>query len=468
MYNFFRARKLKYSVIAALTMGSTWFCPLADAEVRSYTGVGEYAMSDFETPEVAKQRAKARAEQNAIEQAGVYVESYTKTINSQVAHDEIAVMANGIIRITATEYVMTINEGQNILNVKSIIKVDIDTDDVLKWLEQNKQERDILIKENEILKKDNLEKDKELEEIKKRLNEEKTEEGLSELKNKVKKVDKEFISNQKIEEAMRYAQKRKFNVTLELLNEAVEINKDNANAYFNRGLVYVLCNDFEKSISDFSKALSLGKKEWYVYSSRGHSCYQLGKYKQAIEDYKEAISLGGNNDTNYAKLGSAYLGLGDEENALINYNKAVEENVNSTAAYLGMSYYYMKKGKYTEGKECLEKVIDIDKENFVAYNMLGMCSQYMKQNSEAMIYYDKSIRINPGYGNWEGFFGRGNCNEKLGKYENAIDDYSKAIELYPNLGFIYYQRALCYKAMRMHNKAKQDMDKYREIEGSNK
>ncbi len=43
------------------------------AEVRNYTGVGEYYMSDFETPNVAQQRAKQRAEQHACEQAGVYV-----------------------------------------------------------------------------------------------------------------------------------------------------------------------------------------------------------------------------------------------------------------------------------------------------------------------------------------------------------------------------------------------------------
>ena len=34
---------------------------VANAEVRTYEGIGEYIMSDFETPDIAKQRAKIRA-----------------------------------------------------------------------------------------------------------------------------------------------------------------------------------------------------------------------------------------------------------------------------------------------------------------------------------------------------------------------------------------------------------------------
>lgn len=52
------------------------FCmPFAHAEVRSYEGVGEYWFGEGETPAMARDRAKERAEQNALEQAGVYVES---------------------------------------------------------------------------------------------------------------------------------------------------------------------------------------------------------------------------------------------------------------------------------------------------------------------------------------------------------------------------------------------------------
>ena len=71
-------KKLKKILASSVILGSfmlmsevyfndTKIVSIAHAEVKTYEGVGEYVMSDFETPDTAKQRAKVRAEQNAQE-----------------------------------------------------------------------------------------------------------------------------------------------------------------------------------------------------------------------------------------------------------------------------------------------------------------------------------------------------------------------------------------------------------------
>ncbi|MBQ9480353.1 MAG: hypothetical protein IJU71_12490 [Selenomonadaceae bacterium] len=50
---------------ASLALGSLLFSPTASADIQTYEGKGEYIMSDYETPVVAKERAKARAMANA-------------------------------------------------------------------------------------------------------------------------------------------------------------------------------------------------------------------------------------------------------------------------------------------------------------------------------------------------------------------------------------------------------------------
>ena len=72
---------------------------IVHAEVKTYTGKGEYYMSDYETPHVAQERAKQRAEQDACEQAGVYVKSFSRMKNFQVVEDEVIAMTNGILKI---------------------------------------------------------------------------------------------------------------------------------------------------------------------------------------------------------------------------------------------------------------------------------------------------------------------------------------------------------------------------------
>lgn len=50
-------------VVGILMVGVSFsFLLLAHAEIKTYEGKGEYIMSDFETPDIAKQRAKVRAE----------------------------------------------------------------------------------------------------------------------------------------------------------------------------------------------------------------------------------------------------------------------------------------------------------------------------------------------------------------------------------------------------------------------
>ena len=114
----------------------------ANAERKTYIGVGEYVMSDFETPDIAKQRAKARAEQNAVEQAGVYVESYTKTENSIVVKDEITAITIGILHVMDTKYSFTpLQEQGGSTIVKATIKTYVDSKQMDEWMKQNIQQK---------------------------------------------------------------------------------------------------------------------------------------------------------------------------------------------------------------------------------------------------------------------------------------------------------------------------------------
>src|SRR3989338_8149258 len=59
------------------------------AEVKEIISEGTYNMGDGETPSVAESRALLQAKRLALEQAGTYVESYTKVENLQLTKDEL-------------------------------------------------------------------------------------------------------------------------------------------------------------------------------------------------------------------------------------------------------------------------------------------------------------------------------------------------------------------------------------------
>ena len=104
-----------------------FLCPsLAFAEVKEIIAEGTYNMGDGETPTVAESRALLNAKRNAIEQAGTYIESYSKVKNFQLTHDEIQVVTSGIMEVTVLDKKRNLIEDAIKFWVKIMAKVSTD------------------------------------------------------------------------------------------------------------------------------------------------------------------------------------------------------------------------------------------------------------------------------------------------------------------------------------------------------
>ena len=77
-----RVRGMKY--LFTITTALLLFLPsLGFSQTKEIIAEGTYNMGDGETPSVAESRALLQAKRTALEQAGTYVESYTKVKNLQ-------------------------------------------------------------------------------------------------------------------------------------------------------------------------------------------------------------------------------------------------------------------------------------------------------------------------------------------------------------------------------------------------
>ncbi|MBR2179630.1 MAG: tetratricopeptide repeat protein, partial [Selenomonadaceae bacterium] len=249
-------RKLSRLIAASLIVGSMTFMPIGHAEIKTYTGVGEYIMSDFETPEIAKQRAKQYAERNAQEQAGVYINSYTKVENFKVTEDEIITMSNGILSVTDVKFdIITIPEHAGIV-YRATIQANIDSDKVDEWISKGVSERSELVAKNQELQKAIDEQEKQITELKKELEKVKTAKDEEKLKTKFEEADKVFLSNQKVQEGNDQFPWDK-DLAFKLYNEAIKLNPNNGASYFNRASVYISFQQYSDAVNDLTKAMSL-------------------------------------------------------------------------------------------------------------------------------------------------------------------------------------------------------------------
>ena len=113
-------------IIMVVLLMITQICVAADNAV-TIVAEGTYIMGDGETASAAELRAFENAKRSAIEQAGVYVESYSQTKNLQLSKDEVNVISSGLVQATVIDKKRTI-EGENGFRfwckVSCVIKLD--------------------------------------------------------------------------------------------------------------------------------------------------------------------------------------------------------------------------------------------------------------------------------------------------------------------------------------------------------
>ena len=88
------------------------------------------SLGEQDTRAYAEETARAKAMRKIIEQAGVYVESYTEVNNYRVTKDQIKIAARAMIKIV-DEDVKFLENG---LLCKVFLKATINTDDIGKFI----------------------------------------------------------------------------------------------------------------------------------------------------------------------------------------------------------------------------------------------------------------------------------------------------------------------------------------------
>lgn len=91
----------------------------------------------------------------------------------------------------------------------------------------------------------------------------------------------------------------------------------------------------------------------------------------------------------------------------------------------------------------------------------GIVSDESGDHNDAINAYSRAIELNPKYG--AAYFNRGCAYYALGNYGQAIKDYEKAIEFNPNDAKVYYNRGNAYDELGNRNQAIRDYDKAIEL-----
>ena len=458
----FMQKRLRKLIAASIMVSALTFTPqidyfpvisVAHAEIKPYTGVGRYVASDFDDPKVAIQRAKLRAEQDAKQQAGVYLRNYSRTSNSRLTEDDILTLTNKIVNEISFTYQKKSYEAYDNNSGKSYgevgimyegtIKVNIDTDGIKNWLKRDEQNKIKLVHQNETIQKSEIENNEQIENLKEKYYKASSQNEKDKIKNEVAKIDRSFLAIQKVKDGDKLFYAGDYKGAIRFYGQAIALDPNNTSAYNNRGMAYQNLKEYDNAIADFNKVLELDPKASITYNNRGSIYNDLKNYKLAIKDYNKAIKLDSKYTFAYSNRGVAYANLDDYKKAQADYNKAIELDPNDSAVYNNRSVMYQNLKEYDLALKDNNKAIELDPNFAAAYNNRGTTYGYLNDNQKALADYNKAIEFESDNATF--YSNRGTVYDNLKDYNKAIKDHTKAIELESDNAAFYGNRGVAYE-----------------------
>lgn len=188
----------------------------------------------------------------------------------------------------------------------------------------------------------------------------------------------------------------------------IERNPGDANAYFGRGMDFVLVQDFSEAIKDFTRVIELNPSFTMAYFNRAVVRDKQLQYNQSQQTGQDTYDL--------TKMGMN-LNIGKTQ-------PQANASVDPTSAML--------------------------KDNKRAY-----------EHEQIMRDYDLAIKLNPGF--VYAYFNRANLRCAQRDFRAALVDYSEAIERDPEFAEAYYNRGLARLSLGDVNRGIADLSKAGEL-----
>ena len=370
-------------------------------------GVAECPISDSDTLQNVKNRAKDLAKIDACKKIDDYIQLFFKNKGFKLPEDEISAISIEISNIVDVKYNFQSSDNDN-MAIRANVTAQFDDNDIIDRIDKFFRDKSALVEQNEGLRQKltKLEKqqDKDLqqisslaaqnEELKQKLAESEAQydkyrrEVLSKLETQNEKLNRQ-LAELKSQHDRDSREISTLDVQNEKLNRPIdELKPPQVNSHQNDNKKFQNLSNTDRII------LSMKKKDEALRLERE------GDYEGAIKLFDEAIEVDPNpNAFLHRCRAEAYDNLGQYERAIQDYSKAIEINPSDyNAAWPGGTY---------------------------------------RARAEAY------------------------C--ELGQYERAIQDYSKVIEINPKAAHLYHNRGIAYQELGNEEKAQADFAKAKKL-----
>lgn len=227
-----------------------------------------------------------------------------------------------------------------------------------------------------------------------------------------------------------YYKTQRFTLAKEHAEKVMKLDDKNVESRLRMAWIYYTLNNSDKCFELISEALKIDLYNANAYFIKGLMYKAEGKYKLAVSSFRTATEQDNDFYSAWVQLGLMHA-LADDNLAVAYYDNAIRVDPKGIDARYSKAMFLQEHG---QPRKALEEYALIMKSNpsfnNANYNSGFVYSEILNNQDSAIIFYDKYLGQNPF--NHKAFYNRGLAYERKGDKDNALRDFSKALQLKPD------------------------------------
>lgn len=213
------------------------------------------------------------------------------------------------------------------------------------------------------------------------------------------------------------------------LTKAIEIDSKNITAYTKLAELNLYTKDYNACLKAADDVLKIDVYNPRAYFIKGMAFKELGDSSKAVSSFQTVVEQDPEYYNAYIQLGLLYSAIKNPL-ALDYLNNALNLQPQSIEAYYAIAMFFQETGNVNKAIEVYNTILKIEPGYNDAHFNLGYIAMVMQNDmAKAVKHFSDNISYHPN--NYEAFYMRGLCYERMKDKASAVRDYQQALNLYP-------------------------------------
>ncbi|MBA7593530.1 Cell division coordinator CpoB [subsurface metagenome] len=244
---------------------------------------------------------------------------------------------------------------------------------------------------------------------------------------------------------------------LPLVEEALALNPDFAEAWCNKGAALLGLERYDEAVPALDEAIRLEPGYALAWYDKGTALLGLERYEEAIPCFDEALRLRPDYAVAWCNKGAALLGLERYDEAIPTLDEAIRLKPDFPDAWYDRGTALLGLERYEEAILYFDETLKLKPDYAEAWGNKGTALLGLERDEEAIPCFDETIKLKPD--DARGWYNKGTALVVLERYEEALPYFDEALRLNPSDGRAWAIKGMALVGLDQSKEAKKSFGK---------